>query len=86
MCAAAATGEWWAREIVGQIGGGFSHKSENDLALLVSDFLKNGGSSGGAESWCGSDCESGLFELCSLPDKIGGGFSQERMIWLSAVA
>ncbi|CAL1387341.1 unnamed protein product [Linum trigynum] len=70
MCAAAATGEWWARGIVGQIGGGFSHESENDLALLVSDFLENGGSSGGAESWCSSDSESGLSDLHSLAHKI----------------
>ncbi|KAF2318782.1 hypothetical protein GH714_010652 [Hevea brasiliensis] len=34
MCAAAATGDWWARGIAGQIGGGFSHESEHDLALM----------------------------------------------------
>ncbi|KAJ9160123.1 hypothetical protein P3X46_025554 [Hevea brasiliensis] len=69
MCAAAATGDWWARGIAGQIGGGFSHESEHDLALMVSDFLENGCSSG-ADSWCSSDSESGLSDLHHLADKI----------------
>lgn len=69
MCAAAATGDFWARGIAGQIGGGFSHESEHDLALMVSDFLENGGSSG-ADSWCSSDSESGLSDLHHLADKI----------------
>ncbi|KAJ9175721.1 hypothetical protein P3X46_014249 [Hevea brasiliensis] len=69
MCAAAATGDWWARGIAGQIGGGFSHESELDLALMVSEFLENGGSSG-ADSLCSSDSESGLSDLHHLADKI----------------
>ncbi|XP_050210617.1 uncharacterized protein LOC126660937 [Mercurialis annua] len=69
MCAATATGEWWARGIVaGQIGGAFSHESEHDLALMVSDFLENGSS--GPDSWCSSDSESGLSDLHHLADKI----------------
>ncbi|KAJ6772762.1 hypothetical protein OIU74_018886 [Salix koriyanagi] len=69
MCAATATGDWWARGIVGKIGGGFSHESEHDLALMVSDFLENGCSSG-ADSWCSSDSDSGLSDLHHLGDKI----------------
>ncbi|XP_023549619.1 uncharacterized protein LOC111808066 [Cucurbita pepo subsp. pepo] len=52
---------------VGQMGG-FSHESEHDLALMVSDFLENG--SGGAESWCSSDSDSGVSDLTHLADKI----------------
>uniref|UniRef100_A0A6N2NCF5 DUF506 domain-containing protein n=1 Tax=Salix viminalis TaxID=40686 RepID=A0A6N2NCF5_SALVM len=69
MCAATATGDWWARGIVGKIGGGFSHESEHDLAVMVSDFLENGCSSG-ADSWCSSDSDSGLSDLHLLGDKI----------------
>ncbi|KAJ8765975.1 hypothetical protein K2173_020491 [Erythroxylum novogranatense] len=71
MCTVTATGDWRARGIVpvGQIGGGFSHESEHDLALMVSDFLENGASSGG-DSWCSSDGESGLSDLHHLADKI----------------
>lgn len=68
MCAAAATDDWWARGIAGQIGGGFSQESELDLALMVSDFLENGSS--GPDSWCSSDSESGLSDLHHLADKI----------------
>lgn len=53
---------------VGQIGGGFSHESEHDLALMVSDFLENGSS--GAESWCSSDSDSGLSDFAHLAEKI----------------
>ncbi|GAV68878.1 DUF506 domain-containing protein [Cephalotus follicularis] len=63
-----AGGEWWARGM-GQIGGGFSHESEHDLALMVTDFLENG-NSGGADSWCSSDSDSGLSDLALLADKI----------------
>jgi len=69
MCAATATGDWWARGVVGKIGGGFSHESEHDLALMVSDFLENGCSSG-ADSRCSSDSDSGLSDLHHLGDKI----------------
>ncbi|CAN1746950.1 hypothetical protein LINPERHAP1_LOCUS2921 [Linum perenne] len=69
MCAATAMGEWWATEVVGQIGGGFSNESEYDLAFMVGDFIENGASIG-ADSWCSSDSESGLSDLHSLADKI----------------
>lgn len=52
---------------VGQIGG-FSHESEHDLAMMVSDFLENG--SVGAESCCSSDSDSGFSDLAFLPEKI----------------
>uniref|UniRef100_A0A7N0ZWG2 Plant-specific domain TIGR01615 family protein n=1 Tax=Kalanchoe fedtschenkoi TaxID=63787 RepID=A0A7N0ZWG2_KALFE len=52
----------------GQIGGGFSHESEHDLALMVSDFLENG--SGGADSRCSSDSDSAHSDLAHLADKI----------------
>ncbi|KAL5734707.1 hypothetical protein ACOSP7_032568 [Xanthoceras sorbifolium] len=64
--AAAATGELWAR--AGGIGGGFSHESEHDLALMVTDFWENG--SAGADSWCSSDSDSGFSDLAHLADKI----------------
>ncbi|KAJ7971272.1 Protein of unknown function (DUF506) [Quillaja saponaria] len=65
-----APGDLWFRAGggVGQIGGGFSHESEHDLALMVSDFLENG--SLGSESWCSSDSDSGLFDLAHLAEKI----------------
>lgn len=50
-------------------GGGFSHESEHDLAMMVSDFLENGGSAG-TESWCSSDSDSGFADLPHLADKI----------------
>lgn len=53
---------------VGQIGGGYSHESEHDLAAMVSDFLENG--SAGAESWCSSDSDSGFSDLAHLADEI----------------
>ncbi|PIA60271.1 hypothetical protein AQUCO_00300049v1 [Aquilegia coerulea] len=56
-----------AGKFVGQIGG-FSHESEHDLALMVSDFLENG--SGGTDSRYSSDSESGLSDLAYLGDKI----------------
>ncbi|PKA56396.1 hypothetical protein AXF42_Ash014899 [Apostasia shenzhenica] len=62
ICAAA--GGLWVRlsggegdGFVGQVGG-FSHESEHDLAVMVSDFLENG--SGGSESRYSSDSESGV--------------------------
>ncbi|KAK4791896.1 hypothetical protein SAY86_022331 [Trapa natans] len=57
---------------LGQIGGGpggFSHESEHDLAVMVSDFLENEGS-GGRDSWCSSDSDSGFCDLAQLADKI----------------
>ena len=74
MCAATATGEWWARGITVQMGGGFSHESEHDLAVMVSDFLENNGSIG-ADSWCSSDSDSGFSDLHHLADKISVNFS-----------
>ncbi|KNA14247.1 hypothetical protein SOVF_109140 [Spinacia oleracea] len=57
----------------GAVGGGgerkFSHESEHDLALMVSDFLENNGSCG-ADSLCSSDNESGFSDLHHLADKI----------------
>ncbi|TXG49787.1 hypothetical protein EZV62_025662 [Acer yangbiense] len=64
--AATATGELWVR--TGGIGGGFSHESEHDLALMVTDFWENG--SAGADSWCSSDSDSGFSDLAHLADKI----------------
>ncbi|GAB4827473.1 hypothetical protein Ancab_034356 [Ancistrocladus abbreviatus] len=63
---AAAAGELLMR--VGAGGGQFSHESEHDLAVMVSDFLEN--SSGGAESWCSSDSDSGFSDFHHLADKI----------------
>ncbi|KAL4188845.1 hypothetical protein AMTRI_Chr08g162490 [Amborella trichopoda] len=47
---------------------GFSHESEHDLALMVSDFLENGSS--GADSLCSSDSDSGFVDLPQLAEKI----------------
>ncbi|KAA8534204.1 hypothetical protein F0562_031603 [Nyssa sinensis] len=70
----AATGELWVRmaggggaQYVGQIGG-FSHESEHDLAVMVSDFLENGSS--GTDSRYSSDSDSGFCDLAHLEDKI----------------
>lgn len=70
----AATGDLWVRmasggggQYVGQIGG-FSHESEHDLAVMVSDFLENG--SGGTESLYSSDSDSGFCDLSHLADNI----------------
>lgn len=49
---------------------GFSHESELDLALMVSDFLENNVGSAGGDSWCSSDSESGFSDLIHLADKI----------------
>ncbi|KAF8402918.1 hypothetical protein HHK36_011010 [Tetracentron sinense] len=54
-------------QFVGPIGG-FSHESEHDLAVMVSDFLENG--SGGADSRCSSDSDSGFSDLAHLSEKI----------------
>lgn len=54
-------------KFMGQIGG-FSHESEHDLAVMVSDFLENG--SGGAESRCSSDSESSYSDLAHLAENI----------------
>lgn len=70
-CRVVAAANLWGRFGVGgmsQIGGGFSHESEHDLALMVSDFLENGSS--GAESWCSSDSDSGLSDFAQLAEKI----------------
>lgn len=47
---------------------GFSHESEHDLAIMVSDFLENGSS--GAESWYSSDSESGFSDLHHLAERV----------------
>ncbi|KAF9611658.1 hypothetical protein IFM89_034129 [Coptis chinensis] len=70
---------WWGVKMVGdgerkfvdKIGGGFSHESEHDLALMVSDFLENG--SGGADSRYSSDSDhsdNGLSDLAYLAERI----------------
>uniref|UniRef100_A0A5B7AMD7 Plant-specific domain TIGR01615 family protein n=1 Tax=Davidia involucrata TaxID=16924 RepID=A0A5B7AMD7_DAVIN len=70
----APTGDLWLRlaggdggQQVGQIGL-FSHESEHDLAVMVSDFLENG--SGGTDSRYSSDSDSGFCDLAHLADKI----------------
>ena len=55
------------KEFVGQIGG-FSHESEHDLAVMVSDFVENG--SGGNESKYSSDSDSGCSDLGHLADRV----------------
>lgn len=60
--------ELWARQSNGG-GGGVSHDSEHDLAVMVNDFLENG-SSCGADSRYSSDSDSGLSDLLQLADKI----------------
>ncbi|KAL8171579.1 hypothetical protein V2J09_023383 [Rumex salicifolius] len=60
-------GDSWLR-VAGHVGGQFSHESDHDLGAMVSDFLENG--SGGADSWCSSDSESGFSDLIHLADKI----------------
>ncbi|XP_059666253.1 uncharacterized protein LOC132312051 [Cornus florida] len=70
-----ASGDLWLRVAGGGGGGqymaqrgGFSHESEHDLAVMVSDFLEN--ESAGAESWCSSDSDSGFCDLAHLANKI----------------
>ncbi|XP_042475249.1 uncharacterized protein LOC122057264 [Macadamia integrifolia] len=73
----AAAGDLWVRLAgvgVGQVGG-FSHESEHDLALMVSDFLENG--SGGTDSRCSSDSDSGVSDLAHLVEKIS--FHKHKM-------
>lgn len=53
---------------MGQIAGGFSHESEHDLAMMVSEFLESGSS--GADSRCSSDSDSGFCDLAHLADKV----------------
>ncbi|KAL0456668.1 UNVERIFIED_CONTAM: hypothetical protein Slati_1006000 [Sesamum latifolium] len=62
-----ASNELWARQSGG--GGGMSHESEHDLAMMVSDFLENG-NSGGTDSRYSSDSDSGLSDLVQLAEKI----------------
>lgn len=58
-----AVGDLWLRtKGAGGGGDGFgshSHESEMDLAMLVTDFLENGGT-GGADSRASSDSDSAL--------------------------
>lgn len=55
---------------MGQMDGGFSPSDgEHDLAMMVSEFLEYG-SSGGVDSRCSSDSESGLCDIAHLADKI----------------
>lgn len=71
MCVAAGNwvrvAGWECQEFAGQTGG-FSHESEHDLAVMVSDFLENG--SGGSISRCSSDSDSGAPDLNHLAEKI----------------
>lgn len=69
VCAAAGKNFFSKLGGVGQFGGGFSHESEHDLAVMVSDFMENDGS-GGKDSWCSSDSDSGFCDLAQLADKI----------------
>ncbi|CAM9004033.1 unnamed protein product [Rhodiola kirilowii] len=55
----------WRVMASGQIG---SLESEHDLAAMVSDFLENG--SGGVDSWCSSDSDSGFSDLAHLAETI----------------
>ncbi|XP_062208237.1 uncharacterized protein LOC133909702 [Phragmites australis] len=61
--------------------GSHSHESDMDLAMLVSDFLENGGS-GGGDSRGSSDSDSGLLDLAHLTDNISmykqGGDEKEN--------
>ncbi|KAL5991924.1 hypothetical protein ACLOJK_012836 [Asimina triloba] len=76
VCAAA--GDLWLRlggnggQFAGQMGG-FSHESEHDLAVMVSDFLENG--SGGGDSRCSSDSDSGFSDLAHLAETISVSIS-----------
>lgn len=53
-------------------GGGddgvYSHESEHDLAVMVSDFLENG--SGDSHRYNSSDSDSSFSDLPSLADNI----------------
>uniref|UniRef100_A0A7N0V6B1 Plant-specific domain TIGR01615 family protein n=1 Tax=Kalanchoe fedtschenkoi TaxID=63787 RepID=A0A7N0V6B1_KALFE len=57
--------DMWLVMTGGRIG---SHESEHDLAVMVSDFLEDG--SGGADSLCSSDSDSGFSDLAHLADTI----------------
>ncbi|KAG8079180.1 hypothetical protein GUJ93_ZPchr0007g5854 [Zizania palustris] len=84
-------GDLWLRTRGGGGGAGaahgfgsHSHESDMDLAMLVSDFLENGGS-GGADSRGSSDSESSLSDLAHLADKIsmykqGGDEKQNELL------
>ncbi|KAI4352130.1 hypothetical protein L6164_006411 [Bauhinia variegata] len=64
-------GDFWVSvcgDGVGRTDGGFSHESESDLAMMVSDFLENGSS--GAESWCSSDSDTCISDFAHLAEKI----------------
>lgn len=56
--------EWWER------GRDSSHDGERDLGLMVTDFLETGDGSGGGDSWCSSDSDSGFPDPSYLSDKI----------------
>jgi hypothetical protein len=60
--------DFWATLNGSEEIGGFSHESEHDLALMVSDFLENGSS--GTDSRCSSDSDNGLSDLAHHADKI----------------
>nr|DAD26426.1 TPA_asm: hypothetical protein HUJ06_027894 [Nelumbo nucifera] len=69
-----AAGNLWLRlvgsggaPLVGKVDA-FSHESEHDLGLMVSDFLENGSS--GADSRCSSDSDSSFSDIAHLADKI----------------
>lgn len=84
VCAAA--GDFFARlageeggEFAGQIGG-FSHESEHDLAVMVSDFLEDG--SGSAESRYSSDSDSGFPDPKHLAENVRVSFRSGNRISL----
>lgn len=64
----ASGADFWTRLNGPEEMGGFSHESEHDLALMVSDFLENGSS--GTDSRCSSDSDNGLSDLAQHADKI----------------
>lgn len=64
----ASGADFWKRLNGPEEMGGFSHESEHDLALMVSDFLENGSS--GTDSRCSSDSDNGLSDLAQHADKI----------------
>ncbi|XP_020275971.1 uncharacterized protein LOC109850365, partial [Asparagus officinalis] len=66
VCAAA--GDLLHKFTGGEQIGGFSHESEHDLAVMVSDFWENEGS--GNEPKYSSDSDSGRSDLGHLADRV----------------
>ncbi|XP_006645399.1 uncharacterized protein LOC102705965 [Oryza brachyantha] len=78
---ASPAGDLWLRTRGADAFGSHSHESDMDLAMLVADFLENGGS-GGADSRASSDTDSALSDLAHLADIISmykqGGDEKEN--------